>query len=303
MKKHTIIIATLSALTAQIIFGFSFMFTKIALGYSSPMTVIFDRYLVAFIAMTVVMVVTKQKINIQKGMWKIVLMSFFQPTLYFLFETYGIKLTSSAFSSVMIALIPIASMVCGIFTLGEIPRPMQYVFSLLSISGVVVITMSASSTGTVTPFGVVLLAGAVFSSCAFNITSRKISGEFTVMQRTYATTVIGLISFALISFFENIGNPGAMFTSFAKPDFLWAIVYLGVASSVGAFFFMNYANTYLPVARTTVFANITTVISVAASAVFLKEPITPTMIVATLVIIAGVTGVQIVGIRNSRESK
>ena len=51
-------LATLSALGAQIIFGFSFMFTKIALGYASPMTVIADRYIVAFISMALVLLVT-----------------------------------------------------------------------------------------------------------------------------------------------------------------------------------------------------------------------------------------------------
>ena len=84
-----------------------------------------------------------------------------------------------------------------------------------------------------------------------------------------------------------------MFIAFENQDFSCAVMYLGIVCSVGAFFFMNYANTHLPVARTTVFANITTVVSVIASALFLKENITPVMIVSTLVIIAGVTGVQI----------
>ena len=34
MKNNRIILSTLAALTAQIIFGFSFMFTKISLGYA-----------------------------------------------------------------------------------------------------------------------------------------------------------------------------------------------------------------------------------------------------------------------------
>ena len=52
MKKTAL--ATLAALGAQIIFGFSFMFTKIALGYASPLTVIADRYLTAFVGLSIV---------------------------------------------------------------------------------------------------------------------------------------------------------------------------------------------------------------------------------------------------------
>lgn len=300
MKKHIMLFATMAALGAQIIFGFSFMFTKISLNYASPMTVIADRYLVAFLGMTLVMLITKQKIRLKKGMWKIILMALFQPVLYFLFETYGIKLTTSAFSSIMISLIPVVSMICGIFTLKEVPSPMQYVFSAVSVIGVVIMALSGKSSGTVTALGILLLAGAVFSSVAFNISSRKISAEFTVVERTYATTVIGLISFAAIALTENIKNPVNIITPFLSSPYLWAILYLGVLSSVVAFLLMNFANTYLPVAKTTVFANVTTVISVIAGMVFLDEKITFWVVISTVMIVIGVTGVQLLNVK-SRE--
>ena len=104
MKDKKIILATLAALGAQMIFGFSFMFTKIALRFASPMTVIADRYIIAFLSMSLVLIATKTKIKISKNIWKLVAMSLFQPLLYFIFESYGIKLTTSAFSSVMIKL-------------------------------------------------------------------------------------------------------------------------------------------------------------------------------------------------------
>ncbi len=51
--------AALSALAAQFIFGFSFMFTKIALEYAAPMTVVADRYIVAFLVMSLIMMFKK----------------------------------------------------------------------------------------------------------------------------------------------------------------------------------------------------------------------------------------------------
>ena len=298
MKRHIMILATMAALGAQIIFGFSFMFTKISLNYASPMTVIADRYLVAFFCMTLVMLLTKQKIKLKSSMWKIILMALFQPVLYFLFETYGIKLTTSAFSSIMISLIPVVSMICGIFTLKEVPSPMQYVFSVISVIGVIIMTLSGKSSGTITFLGIILLIGAVFSSVFFNISSRKISGEFTVVERTYATTVIGLVAFLSVSLIENIHNPARILTSFASPAYMWSILYLGVLSSVVAFLLMNFANTYLPVAKTTVFANVTTVISVIAGMLFLDEKITASVIISTIMIIFGVTGVQMLSVKN-----
>ena len=86
MKTDRTTSATLAALIAQIIFGFSFMFTKIALSYASPLTVIADRYIVAFLGLTVTMAVTKTKFKFKKNIWKLILMSLFQPFLYFIFD-------------------------------------------------------------------------------------------------------------------------------------------------------------------------------------------------------------------------
>lgn len=70
---------------------------------------------------------------------------------------------------------------------------------------------------------------------------------------------------------------------------------LGVLSSVIAFLLLNYANTYLPVAKTTVFSNVTTIVSVIAGAIFLNERVTVTTVAATLMIVVGVFGVQKTG--------
>ena len=61
------VLATFAALGAQVIFGFSFMFTKIALGSASPLTVIADRYIMAFVGMSVAMIFTKTKLKLNKG--------------------------------------------------------------------------------------------------------------------------------------------------------------------------------------------------------------------------------------------
>ena len=297
MNKNKAATATLAALGAQVIFGFSFMFTKIALKSSSPLTVIANRYMVAFIGLSIVMLITGTKIKLKKNLWKVILMSVFQPVLYFIFESYGIKMTTSAFSSIIISLIPVVSMVCGIFVLKEIPSPMQYVFSLVSVGGVAVMTLVGSMDGTASILGIALLFGAVVSSVAYNITSRKISEEFTVFERTYFMTVIGLVVFTLIALTENIHNPVCVISSFIKPDYTGAIFYLGIVSSVVAFLLLNYANTYLPVAKTTVFSNITTIVSVFAGMIFLNEKFTVLTAVSTIMIIVGVWGVQALSVR------
>lgn len=299
MKKS--ILATLAALFTQIIFGFSFMFTKIALNYASPMTVIADRYIMAFIGLSVAMLFTRTGMKLNKSIWKLVVMSAFQPVLYFLFESYGIKMTTSSFSSVMISLIPVISMIGGIFFLKEIPSPLQYVFTALSVGGVVVMALVGKAEGTVTLPGVLILLCAAVSSVAYNIVSRKISAEFGVMERTYAQTVIGLVVFMGIAFIENIHSPISIVSSFANIRYTASIFYLGIVSSVVAFMMLNYANTHLPVAKTTAFTNLNTAVSVIAGALFLHESFTAATVAATLMIVIGVWGVQMLDVRKKQE--
>ena len=135
------------------------------------------------------------------------------------------------------------------------------------------------------------------SSATYNITSRKISGEFTPIERTYAQTIIGLLVFVIIAFFENIDAPQNLVTNFQTPGYFWAIFYLGIVSSVVAFILLNYANTHLPVAKTTVFSNVTTIVSVIAGAIFLNESFTWQTAIATAMIIVGVWGVQMLQVK------
>lgn len=294
-------LATLAALGAQVIFGFSFMFTKIALGYASPLTVIADRYIMAFLGMSVVLLISGKKLKVGKNIWKLVLMSVFQPLLYFIFESYGIKLTTSAFSSIMISMIPVVSMILGIFILKEIPVLMQYVFTAISIVGVVITALAGNKDGTVTPLGIILLLGAVLSSVLYNISSRKISSEFSAFERTYAMTLIGTVSFLAIAIIENLENPIEVIKPFLSAEFTLSVFYLGIVSSVLAFLFLNYANTHLPVAKTTVFSNLTTVVSVFAGAIFLDEKISFAVIAAIIMIIVGVLGVQMLGVNKQNK--
>lgn len=303
MHKEKTVIATFAALGAQIIFGFSFMFTKIALEFASPMTVIAGRYMVAFICLTIVMLAGRIKISIGKNIWKLILMSLFQPLLYFVFESYGIMYTTSSFSAIMISMIPVVAMLVGIFALNEVPSSIQYMFAVLSVIGVVVVSLVGKSDGTVTFTGIVLLLGAVFSSVAYNVSSRKISSEFTVFERTYAMTVIGTISFLLLALIDNEYKIGNLIEPFKFTDYSFAVVYLGVFSSVVAFLLLNFANTYLPVVKTTVFSNITTVVSVIAGMIFLDEKISPSTIAAVLMILIGVIGVQISGMKTDSDMR
>lgn len=282
------------------IFGFSFMFSRMALAVASPFTMLMYRFVFAFLLLGLIGLWAKR--TGQKGWLRfdlrlrkaapLALLGLAQPVCYFLCESYGISLTNATFSGVIIALVPIAALGLGVLLLGERPSVPQVCFAFLSIAGVVLMTLQQSAQGQVQPLGVVLLLGAVASGVAFNLLSRRLSERYSALERTVVMMFVGAVTFTALALWENRGQPIKLAAPLGQPVFLWALLYLSCLSSVVAFLLLNYANTELPVAQTSVFCNLTTVISLLAGVLFLGEPFGPVSLLASVVIIIGVWGVQ-----------
>ena len=75
---------------------------------------------------------------------------------------------------------------------------------------------------------------------------------------------------------------------FNKGEFLIAILYQGIGCSVVAFFLSNVAIANIGVNRTSSFIGVSTVVSIIAGTVLLKESFTSMQIAGAVVIIIGV---------------
>lgn len=307
MTKETKL-ATIAALLGNSIFGFSFMFSRIALSVASPFVMLTYRFCFAFLGLNLVALWSVRagrgrgkgdgeidflRFELRgKKLLPLVLLGLVQPVIYFFCESYGISMTNSTFSGVIIALVPIVALGMGALLLHENPTRRQVLFSLLSIAGVVLMTLQQSAEGEIRPLGVLLLFGAVLSGVVFNIISRSVSGRFSALERTYVMMMVAAIVFTTLAVIENRSDVARMLVPAVDGGFLGSMAYLSLVSSIGAFMLLNYANNYLPVAKTTAFCNLTTMISMFAGVVFLGEPFGPASLAASVMIILGVWGVQ-----------
>ena len=297
--------ATLCALGGNAIFGFSFMFSRIALGVATPFVMLTYRFILAVIGLSVMAVWSVNRKNPPKDsedfmrfdlrgkpVLPLICLGVVQPVAYFFCESYGIAMTNASFSGVIIALVTIVGLILGAVCLGERATGRQVVWSLVSIAGVIVMTLLQSAEGEIRPLGVLLLLGAVLSGVVFNIISRSIADRFSAFERTYVMMLIAAVVFASLAIWENRANPAALFVPLESLPFMGSMGYLALVSSIGAFMMLNFANNHLPVAKTTAFCNLTTVISVFAGVVFLKEPFSAVMLLSAAMIIMGVWKVQ-----------
>lgn len=294
MDNKQKIIPYFTALLSSIIFGFSFLFSKRALTVVSPFMLLSFRFLTAFTIMSILIALKVVKVSYRKKpiRW-LVILALIEPVIYFVFETYGIKYTASSVGGLMIALIPIGVAVLGAYFLHEIPSKKQILSIIVSVSGVMLITvLGDSGTGETSLLGVMLLLGAVLSAGVFNIISRKISKYFTPMEITYFMMFEAAVVFNAISIGSSLlkGEISLYFQPLTNSTFISSILYLGILSSIIAYLLINYSLSKLPASRTSVFSNISTIVSILAGVVFLNESFQIYHLVGSVLILLGVWG-------------
>ena len=286
---HPYAVAVLTAF----IFGFSFMFTKGALTYVTPYQLLALRFCTAALTMTLLWALGLIKINLKKRpLRQVLLLALVEPVIYFICETTGVNLTTSSEAGLMIALIPVFVTILAIPLLKEIPHPLQVLFILASVTGVGFIVLGGGKfTSSGPSLGLVALLGAVLAAAVFNILSRWLSKQFRPADLTFVMIWVGAICFSGLALLETSGQTGADILAFLKiKEVRSAVLYLGIFSSVVAFFGMNYYISKLGASRSAVFANLSTIVSVGAGICFRGEPFYWYHLVGGALILIGVWG-------------
>lgn len=294
MSSNKQLSGIICALCANIIFGFSFIFSKLALSVTQPLVILSVRFTVAFLFLNILWAFGVFKIKLRgKPKLKLILMGMAQPLCYFIFELYGLSLMSSAVSGVIIALVPVAVIVLSILFLKEKPTAAQGIFTVISIIGVSVMSIISNNGNNNHLLGVILLVGAVICAAVFNILSRSESQAFSPFERTYAMFLIGCVGFNLITLVSLREKflPSIAF-ALCSPEFLVAIFYLSIISSVLAFLLYNYSTSNISVVQSSSFSNIITVVTVLAGIIILKEKFSALQYLLCGIIIIGVWGVN-----------
>lgn len=278
------------------IFGFSFLVTKDALGVLDPMELVFARFLLAAILMSLLVASRVVKLD-YRGKKPVILLAtcIFQPILYFVFETYGVRESATSTAGLILGALPALVAILGVLTLGEKTTKVQTFGLGLSIFGVVVVVLAGPASkgeGEGSLKGALLLVGSMLSAGFFNVLSRKASRQFSDFERTFAMMWTGAIGFGIIVFARNalgLTSGGASGTFLARASSVWySVAYLGILSSIVAFFLINYTLTKLKASQSAVFTNLVTVITVVAGVVIRKESFDLAQGLGAVIIIAGV---------------
>lgn len=289
--KNKILLGCFSAAICEILFGLSYLFTKQVTASIDTFALLSWRFIIAFTAMSICILAGIIKIRLKgKRLLPLVLIAVFQPTVYFIAETFGIDATTASESGSFLACIPVATLIASTLILKNRPNKMQVIGIGITLIGVLCCVLSKGMDTSFSVFGYLMLLLAVVSYSLYCVFAEK-AKEFSDVEKTYCMIVLGAVIFTAIASIQSVlsGNFIEYITLPVKDhDFLIAVLYQGLGCSVAAFFLSNVAISNIGTNRTSSFVGLSTVVSIIAGVVLLDESFSAVQIAATALIIVGV---------------
>lgn len=281
--------AVLSAALGNIIWGFSFLFTKTGLAVApDPNVMLAHRFMLSTLLMLIPIFLRKETVSFKGKKWGPVSLLLLTQLSYYLFETYGVLYTNSTIAGLVLAVVPVATIATGALFLKEYPTWRQILFCILPVVGVILITISGKELGVVTPLGIVFLALTMLSSAVYKTANRKMSDEFSAFERTFLVLAISAIAFGISGMGVVKWDVKAFFAPLANWKYVLSILSLSVLCSIAANMLVNYALGHLSLFKVSSFGALSTLCTAVVGIVFLKEPFSFSLALGGVLILVGV---------------
>jgi drug/metabolite transporter (DMT)-like permease len=288
-----------AGVAVSVFFGLSFIFTRDALEILAPIQLLGFRFAMAAAALTLLRISGLIRVDLRgKKIQSLLLVALFQPVLYFIFETTGVKLTSASEAGMMMGLIPVVVVLLEIPYFKSTPSLKQLAAVILSVSGVFfIVVMKGNVELGYNIWGTFALLGAVFSAGLYNIYSKKSTLDFSPLEITFIMMWAGALLFNGMEVVRHLlsGTLTEMLIPLFDVQILTAVLYLGVLSSVVAFFLMNFMLSKTRASQTATYINLTTVVAIVGGVFLRGETFAWFQGVGAVMIILGVWGTAYYG--------
>ena len=261
-KNSKILIYTVS-LFAIILWGISYIWTNQLIALDIPVTYfVFVRILIAGFVLFLLNAASGRIAKIKrKDLPKFLLLAFFEPFIYFICESYGVKETGSPTLSAMIiviATIPIFSIGAGMLFFKERVNAVNVAGILLCLGGIVLAVMSKGALGRHFIFGVVLLLIAVLSEVGHASVTKSLSGNYTSQVIVMYQFLIGSVYLLPLFIFKGLDGFSARYLS---AEVWYPLICLAVLCSSLAFSLWVSTIKSLGVAKSSIFSALIPVVA------------------------------------------
>ena len=186
----------LSMVFCNVMWGLSFIASKHALlsGFS-PMMLALVRYVMASVCLLPMTLLREKQLRLRReDILPMALSGLMGITLYYFFEYQGISRTSTVNASLILAAIPILTMVVEAVVDRRRMRGAQISGAVISVAGTAIIVLGGSSEGAASLAGDLLILGASVVWVAYIFISRKLRDGYSSLSMNTWQALIALVT-------------------------------------------------------------------------------------------------------------
>lgn len=269
-----------------VIWATTFVSTKILLVSFAPIEILVFRFLIGLAALFAIY----PKFLKFQGLKTEVLLTgagLCGICLYYLLENIALTYTSASNVGIIVAAAPFFTAIFSKMFLDK-KEKLGFTFVIgfiLAMAGIITISFKNNNSIQINPFGDLLALGAAVVWALYSVLSKKITAlELNTFQATRRTFLYGLIFMIPFSFIFKY-KPD--YTLIINKNNIFNLLYLGLGASALCFVTWNIAVKKLGAVKTGVYIYMVPVITIIASAIVLKEKITPALVAGALLTLTG----------------
>ncbi len=278
-------IGHICALITILIWGTTFISTKVLLVDFQPVEILFSRFVMGTLILCLIYpyrllgTSRKQELTFAAA-------GFAGICLYYLLENIALTATMASNVGIIISIAPFFTAILSHVFLKEEGhfRANFFIGFLIAMIGICLISFNGTKLQ-LNPMGDLLALFAAFVWACYSVLTKKISsyGYNTILttRRVFFYGILFMIP--ALFFFDFEFN----LQRFANPVYLFNIVYLGLGASALCFVSWNFAVKALGAVKTSIYIYLVPVITVVTSALILHEKITVMSLAGTLFTLVG----------------
>lgn len=285
MKENSGVKGHISAFVTILIWGTTFISTKVLLNDFKPIEILFYRFSIGLLVLLITCP-RRMKITDKKQELMFAAAGLCGITLYYLLENIALTYTAASNVGVIISVAPFfTAMLAGGLLDGEKPKTNFFIGFFAALTGIFLISFNGSTALKLNPIGDLLALAAAVVWAVYSILSRKISQfGYNTIQATRRIFCYGLLFMMPVLFLFNFEWG---LERLAQPVSLFNILFLGLGASAVCFVTWNLAVKLLGAVKTSIYIYMVPVITVITSVIVLSEQVTWMSALGTVLTLAG----------------
>ena len=288
------ILSYLAAILASVLWGASFLLTKITLTEMGPLAVAAIRWWIAGIVMVFVLLVHpvgRQKLflALRQHWLTFVGLGIVGEAIFYILQNVALVYTTSIDVGLIMNVFPILTVLMGVLILREEISWKAGAGTALALVGVTLITLGATSTGFEVArarlLGNILAIIAVVAGSVYLVAGKRMVAAYGPLTVSGLAGLFGAIALTPTALWEGI--------NLQVSGQVWAaLLTLSLACSVAAYLLWWYAAARMPLSRAGVFIYISPIVSTALGVIALGEPMGVATSAGAVLVLGGLVLVQ-----------